>query len=92
MQFHSGQLVSPFKGPIQLLHMTFPDLTYSLAFLGWGGGRYYSKNAVSKFKKISDLAFQQCEKRVNPFDTEHRAKITVKFGILRVVMLWPRQS
>ena len=25
---------------------------------------------------------------INPFDTEHRAKTAVKFGILRVVMLW----
>ena len=25
---------------------------------------------------------------LSPFDTEHMAKIAVKFGILRVVMLW----
>ena len=25
---------------------------------------------------------------LNPFDTEHRDKTAVKFGILRVVMLW----
>ena len=29
---------------------------------------------------------------LNPFDTEHRAKIAVKFGILREVMLWPSRS
>ena len=29
---------------------------------------------------------------INPFDTEQRAKIAVKFGILRVVMLWASQS
>ena len=34
----------------------------------------------------------QKEFHFNPFDTEHRAKIAVKFGILRVVMLWPSQS
>ena len=28
----------------------------------------------------------------NPFDMEHRAKTAVKFGILKVVMLWPSQS
>ena len=27
--------------------------------------------------------------KFNPFDMEHKAKIAVKFGILRVVMLWP---
>ena len=26
---------------------------------------------------------------LNPFDTKHRAKTAVKFGIFRVVMLWP---
>ena len=29
---------------------------------------------------------------LNPFNTEHRAKIAVQFGILRMVILWPSQS
>ena len=29
---------------------------------------------------------------LNPFNMEHRAKTAVKFGILRVVILWSSQS
>ena len=54
--------------------------------------QYVASGSVSPLDIFISTSFWPDLRNVNPFDTEHRAKITVKFGILREVMLWPSQS
>ena len=48
----------------------------------------YKTVATIFIVKINVFTFSD----ITPFDTKHREKTAVKFGILRVVMLWPSQD